>query len=93
MAHDIFVIKHPRITEKATDLSKAGKYVFIVKPNATKPEIKKAVQEFYKVKVESVNVTRIPGKPKRFRNSTRHTSGYKKAVVALKEGEEIDIGV
>lgn len=93
MNHGIFVIKNPRITEKATDLSKTGTYVFIVRPDATKPEIKKAVQKFYGVKVQGVNITRIPGKPRRFRNATGYSSGYKKAIVTLKAGEKIDIGV
>ncbi len=93
MTHDIFVIKNPRITEKSTDLSKAGKYVFMVKSDATKPEIKKAVQKLYNVKVRGVNITRIPGKPRRFRNAKGLSSGYKKAVVTLKEGEKIDVGV
>ena len=93
MTHDIFVIKSHRITEKATDLSKAGKYVFMVRSDATKPEVKKAVQKFYNVKVRGVNITRIPGKPRRFRNVKRLSSGYKKAIVTLKAGEKIDIGV
>jgi large subunit ribosomal protein L23 len=91
MIKDIFIIKKPWVTEKATDLNKIGKYVFMVKSKATKSEIKKAVKELYRVEVEDVNTIRRSGKPKRFRNVRGRTEGYKKAIVTLKAGQKIDI--
>ncbi len=63
---DVFLIKKPWVTEKSTGLSALGKYVFIVKPKATKQEIKKAVKEIYKVDAVAVNVVNRPPKQKRF---------------------------
>ena len=89
---DIFLIQRPHITEKATDLQQAGKYVFIVKPAATKSEVKKAVKELYRVDPVAVNIVNAPGKPKRFRGRQNKTSGFKKAIVTLAEGQKIDLG-
>lgn len=89
---DIFLVQKPLVTEKATDLNAAGKYVFMVKPSATKPEVKKAVQSLYRVGVKEVHIVTIHGKPKRFRGLRKVTSGYKKAIVTLKPGEKIDLG-
>ncbi len=89
--HDIFLIKKPLATDKATRGSSEGKYSFVVKSNATKPEIKKAVKARYKVDPVAVNVLNLPGKNKRFRNITGRHSGYKKAIVTLKAGQKIDI--
>lgn len=87
---DMFLIKKPWITEKATDLSTIGKYVFLVKNNATKNEIKKVIKQLYKVDVADVNTIRRPAKQKgkgmRFRGVE---SGYKKAIVTLKAGQTI----
>lgn len=87
---DAFVLRKPCVTEKSTDLSQGGKYVFIVKPRATKPEIKKAVQALYRVHVTRVNVVNRPAKEKRFRNMRGRQSGYKKAIVTLAPGEKIE---
>jgi large subunit ribosomal protein L23 len=89
---DIFLIKQPRITEKATDLTAAGKYVFVVKATATKPEVKKAVKEFYHADAVAVNIVNIHGKTRRYRGLPSKRSGLKKAIVTLKEGQKIDIG-
>ena len=87
----VFIIKKPHITEKATDLSKIGKYVFMVEPSATKNEIKKALKKIYGVDVLKIQtITRQP-KMKKFRNRAGAKPGYKKAVVTLKEGQKIDI--
>ena len=91
MTKDIFIIKKPWVTEKATDLNGIGKYVFMVKLKATKPEVKKAIKELYRVDVRNVNIIRRQGKSKRFRNVRGTTAGYKKAVVTLKSGQKIDI--
>ena len=89
---DIFLIKKPWVTEKATDLNKSGKYVFMVKPSATKNEVKKAVKEAYRVDAVSVNVINSRGKVKHFRNVYSEKSGYKKAIVTLRPGQKIDLG-
>jgi large subunit ribosomal protein L23 len=88
---DAFLIKKPLITEKATDLSGAGKYVFVVKPSATKKEVQKALREIYRVDAVKVNIVNLPGKTKRFRGLKSRKSGVKKAIVTLKEGQKIDI--
>ena len=89
---DIFLITHPHITEKSTDLNSAGKYVFIVKPSATKQEVKKAVKELYKVDAVAVNIVNVRGKTRRYRGLPSERTGRKKAVVTLKTGQSIDLG-
>lgn len=88
---NIFLIKRPLVTEKSTDLTKAGKYVFVVKNDATKPEIRKAVKEIYKVDPVAVNIVNRPSKRKRMGALRGRQAGYKKAIVTLKSGEKIDI--
>ncbi len=88
---DIFLIKKPLITEKSTTLSEVGKYVFMVKPEATKNEINKVVKELYRVDATSVNMINRPPKTKRFRNVRGTQKGYKKAIVTLKKGQKIDL--
>lgn len=88
---DIFLIKKPLITEKATDLSGAGKYVFAVGPSATKNEVRKAVYEIYRVTAAKVNIVNLPGKSRRFRGLKSRKGGMKKAVVTLKAGQKIDV--
>jgi len=87
---DIFLIKKPLATDKATRISSERKYLFVVQQSATKPEIRKAVKSIYKVDAVAVNIINIPGKSKRFRNVIRKGSGHKKAVVTLKPGQKID---
>ncbi len=89
--NDAFIIKKPWITEKSTDLTAEGKYVFVVKEKATKPEIKKAIHELYKVDVVDVNVVNRPAKQKRFMNKRGFQEGYRKAIVTIKEGQKIDL--
>ncbi len=89
---DSFLIKKPWVTERATDLNALGQYVFIVKPHATKPEIKKAIHEIYKVDAVSVNVINRPAKRKRFGGIMKgKKEGYRKAIVTLKEGQKIEL--
>lgn len=90
---NLFIIKRPHITEKSTVLSSKGRYVFVVALEATKIEVKKAIKALYKVDPVSVQMTTLPGKKKRFRNSFRITPSRKKAIVTLKEGQKIDFGV
>lgn len=88
---DQFLIKKPWVTERSADLSKLGQYVFIVKNEATKPEIKKAVKEIYKVDPVAVNIINRPAKRKGMGMRKGVQSGYKKAIVTLKKGQKIDI--
>ena len=69
-----------------------GQYVFMVESDASKPEIKKAIKELYKVDAVSVNVVNRPPKTKRFRGVRRGGHGaYRKAIVTLKKGQKIDL--
>jgi large subunit ribosomal protein L23 len=86
-----FLIKHPVISEKSTDLSSLGKYVFVVDNSATAPEVKKAIEGIYKVNVVRVNVVNTKPKPKNFGRFPNIRSGYRKAIVTLKEGQKLDI--
>ena len=85
------IIVSPIISEKSTALSeKQGKYVFRVNKKANKIEIRKAVEEIFKVKVTSVNTMQYRGKKKRVRMAEGMTSSWKKAVVTLGKGQKID---
>ena len=85
------VILSPVITEKATKLSEANQVVFRVAKDATKPEIAKAVETLFKVKVKAVNTVRTKGKLKAFRGKRFHKGEVKKAIVTLAEGHQIDV--
>jgi large subunit ribosomal protein L23 len=85
------VILSPVITEKATNLSEQNKVVFRVKGDATKPQIKDAVEKLFDVKVRSVNTLVTKGKVKMFRGTRGQRSDVKKAVVTLEEGQTIDV--
>lgn len=85
------VIKTLIRTEKGTMLEAQRKYLFKVNPKSNKIEIRKAVEEIYKVKVQDINVLVVPGKLKRVRQEVGHTSPWKKAVVTLKEGQSIEV--
>ena len=87
--HD--VILSPVITEKATKLTDHNQVVFRVPLEATKPSIAKAVEELFKVKVKAVNTVRVKGKTKAFRGTRFKRSDFKKAIVTLEEGHQIDI--
>ncbi len=86
------IIKRPVISEKATVLSeKQNKYVFEVAPGANKIQIKKAVEELFKVSVTAVRTMRVPGKRKRVRYHIGSTPEWKKAIVTLKQGDRIEV--
>ncbi len=85
------IIKGLLSSEKGTLIEKSRQYVFEVRALATKKNIKKAVEEIYKVKVQAVNVMTMPGKLKRVRVKYGYTSEWKKAVVTLKEGNKIEV--
>jgi large subunit ribosomal protein L23 len=85
------VILSPVITEKATMLSEANQVVFNVAPKATKPEIKSAIEQLFKVKVKAVNTIVRKGKIKIFRGRKALLSDHKRAIVTLVEGHSIDV--
>ncbi|MDR3521555.1 MAG: 50S ribosomal protein L23 [Acidocella sp.] len=84
------VIRAPLITEKATLLSEKNQFVFKVSDDATKPEIKIAIETLFKVKVTAVNTLITKGKTKRFKGRPGVRSDVKKAFVTLAEGQSID---
>jgi large subunit ribosomal protein L23 len=81
----------PVITEKSTKLSENNQVVFRVPGSATKPEIKKAIEELFKVKVKAVNTLVTKGKKKLFRGRPGARSDVKKAIVTLQPGNTIDV--
>ena len=83
------LIHTPYITEKATSVGSLNQVVFKVDLSATKLEIKKAVEDLFDVKVDSVTTSIQKGKTKRNRFGIYKRSDYKKAYVALKDGSEI----
>lgn len=87
--HD--VVKGLLRTEKGADMMPFNKYLFWVDTRANKIEIRNAIENIYKVKVDRVNTINVKGKPKRVRYAVGMTSGWKKAVVTLKQGEKIDV--
>lgn len=81
----------PLRTEKGTRLGIFNKYLFCVKKSANKIEIRRAIEELYKVKVEKVNTVIVRGKKKRVRFAEGQTADWKKAIVTLRQGEKIEI--
>ncbi|MDE1467982.1 50S ribosomal protein L23 [Aurantiacibacter sp. D1-12] len=85
------VIRAPHITEKSTLLSENNAVVFKVANDATKPQIKAAVEALYDVKVAGVNTIVVKGKSKRWKGKPYKRTDQKKAIVTLVEGQSIDI--
>ncbi len=85
------VLLAPHVSEKGTMLAeKANQVVFRVMRDATKSEIKAAVEKVFDVQVESVQVANVKGKSKRFGAVTGRRNHWKKAYVTLKEGQDIN---
>jgi large subunit ribosomal protein L23 len=85
------VLIQPHISEKsATVAEKANQYVFRVLGDASKAEVKQAVELMFEVKVEGVNLLNRPGKTRRFKNVAGKRNGFKKAYVRLQAGQSID---
>ena len=84
-------IVSPVITEKSTAASEHNKVIFKVADDATKPEIKAAVEALFKVKVTAVNTLNRKGKRKRFRGIAGKQKDTKRAIVTLAEGDSIDV--
>ena len=85
------VIVSPIITEKATIASENNQVVFRVAREASKPEIKAAVEALFGVKVKAVNTLIRKGKVKRFKGTIGRQTDVKKAIVTLAEGSSIDV--
>ena len=91
MKESISILNALLRTEKGTIQALSNKYLFSVRKNANKIQIKRAVEDAYKVKVEKVNTQLTPGKAKRVRQQLGQTPDWKKAVVTLKAGQKIDL--
>ena len=85
------IIRGPVITEKATLASEHNQVVFRVALDASKPEIKTAIESLFKVRVKAVNTLRTNGKIKQFRGTIGRRPETKKAIVTLEEGQSIDV--
>lgn len=88
-AYDIIV--RPIVTEKSTLGSQYGQVTFEVALDASKPEIKVAVEKLFDRKVKAVNTVLNKGKVKRFRGKIGKRSDYKKAIVTFEDGQDIDV--
>jgi len=85
------VLLAPVISEKATFIAdKHSQVIFRVAPDATKPEVKAAVELMWKVEVDTVQISIVKGKEKRFGRFVGRRRGWKKAYVSLKPGQEIN---
>jgi large subunit ribosomal protein L23 len=85
------VVLAPHITEKATMASEHNAVVFRVAGDATKPQIKAAVEALFDVKVTGVNTIVQKGKTKKWKGEAYRRSDFKKAIVTLAEGQSIDV--
>ncbi len=85
------VLLAPHIAEKPTILAEKNQYVFKVYPRSNKVEIKKAVEKVYNVNVESVKIIKVPRKRRRVGRTTGWRKGYKKAIVKVKKGQQIEL--
>lgn len=83
------LIHRPLVTEKATYLMEENKYVFEVKPQATKPQIKAAIESLFDIKVAKVNTMNPPLQKRRVGKFIGNKPHYKKAIVTLKEGNSL----
>lgn len=85
------VLRRPIITEKATLLHEADKYAFEVSKDASKPQIRQAVEKAFNVRVAKVSVMTVPGKTRRMGRREITSSPWKKAVVSLEPGHKISL--
>ena len=85
------ILVSPVITEKSSMLSESNKVVFKVGMNSSKTEIKKSVEELFKVKDKSVNTLRRKGKTTNFKNIKGKRKDFKHAIITLEEGQSIDV--
>lgn len=85
------IIIRPLITEKNTNLMSLNKYSFEVATEASKPEIKKAVEDIFNVQVKAVHTMNVRGKQRRRGREFGYTRSWKKAVVTLADGNRIEL--
>lgn len=85
------VIVKPVVTEKSTVASEQNKLTFKISPTATKKDVKAAVEAIFNVKVKKVNTINVEGKVKRFRGRPGQRQDFRKAVVTLEVGQQVDI--
>jgi large subunit ribosomal protein L23 len=78
-------------TEKGAAMEKNRKYIFQVARQSNKTEVKKSIEEIYKVKVQDVNINIVPAKLKRVRKEQGYTTPWKKAIVTLVDGHKIEM--
>ncbi len=88
-ARDIII--RPIVSEKSFEMIEDNRYTFEVAKSATKPQIARAIEEIFSVRVSKVNTMNVNGKPRRLRNATGKTRNWKKAVVTLRAGDSIDL--
>ncbi len=91
MKNSYDIIIKPVITEKTVSMMEEGKYTFRVAKGANKFEIKNAIQDIFKVNVVNVSTMNVRGKLKRMGRSEGKTASWKKAIVTLKEGQQIEV--
>ena len=89
--HYLDTIISPNVTEKSTALSEFNKVVFKVHKGASKNSIKKSIEKIFRVNVIKINTINLKGKTKLVRNKRAYKPGYKKAIVTLKKGQNIDL--
>jgi large subunit ribosomal protein L23 len=86
------IVQRPLVTERSMELrDDENKYAFRVDPRATKPEIRKAIEELFDVKVTSVTTMNVLGKTKRMGRYVGRRPAWKKAIVTVAEGQKIEI--
>jgi large subunit ribosomal protein L23 len=83
------IVLRPIITERSALLRESTQFVFEVAPGSNKVEVKKAVEQLFKVHVEKVRIVNVKPKPRRVRLAPGYTKSWKKAIVTLKQGESI----
>jgi large subunit ribosomal protein L23 len=88
---ELNLIKKPVITEKSTANAQFNKYIFEVRNDTNKINIKKTIEEIYKVKVQKLNSLNVKSKPKVFKGQRGTRSELKRIIVTLKEGNTIDM--
>lgn len=87
----INALRAPRVSEKTARLQENNQYAFDVAPDATKADVKAAVEHLFEVNVESVNIVNVKGKNKMFRFRAGRRADVRKAYVRLAEGQSIDV--
>lgn len=85
------VLSAPHITEKASNLGSENQYIFRIFQNANKIEVKKAIEDIYGVSVEGVKIINVRPKKRRLGRIEGQRKGYKKAIVKIKKGQEIEV--